>query len=564
MGYDCTLHVIDGQIIRERFVPRVLGKASEDSKFDQRSDSEELWASLEESIVGLETGEVSPRDCANTISQLAIAYSAAELPYHFERGFCLSLWEDQEEGFFANFPKKHRGNPETLFKEIVQRYPKLKGIFPSEIESNFYPGVFIPADKVPAALKWAKRKVQSFEKPNRRLFRGLLLVLKEATDRGLSYWEGTDLPVPATTIAPPECERDESLKVWVNSEEIHMDFLWRDGPTFAFTHGIGFPQDCRTALIDITSWPPTTNCIWEEFSLSASSSRSGKWVTVSMTSDHEFLYRARLRASVDSEPVELLPPVERDHGLSWAGFLGEQVIAAQRADTSCFLTKHPNPNGIKNPAPIYMQKSDRLITRETLPPSHQEFPISDMIQMEDEIQVFIWDLIGYEFRSNELQPAYKLPSRSVGEEAMSFVPFGTDSFFCVCDLAPLHPEEVADEFGAQGLFFIRRDSDSVRHLPKIKRIEAITPGPNNSVIVIEPWNRPDLGKLYFPEEETYVRLETDLFEDEDPTYIRSLHYVSQCERLIAVTPDRIWARPISEILELPRYNAASGRKRRKR
>ncbi len=39
----------------------------------------------------MERREESPGTVANSIGQLAIAYCAAERPYHHERGFCLSL-----------------------------------------------------------------------------------------------------------------------------------------------------------------------------------------------------------------------------------------------------------------------------------------------------------------------------------------------------------------------------------------------------------------------------------------------------------------------------------------
>src|SRR4051812_37707363 len=104
MGFDCTLHVVDEDAIRDRFVPCLLNQSVEDCPFESRDDAEELWAQLRESIAQLEQGAESPCRTANLISQLAITYAAAELPYHYERGFCLSIWDDQEEAVTGTFP----------------------------------------------------------------------------------------------------------------------------------------------------------------------------------------------------------------------------------------------------------------------------------------------------------------------------------------------------------------------------------------------------------------------------------------------------------------------------
>ena len=561
MGYDCTLHVIDEDVVRGRFVPHLLGDTAKESRFDLREDSQELWQVCQDSLVGLESGEVSPRDCATTICQLAIVHASAELPYHYERGFCLSLWEDQEDGFFAKYPKKHHDNPEPLFSQVVERYPQLKDNFPDAIESNFCPGFYIPADKVPAALKWAEKKVRSFSKPNRRLFRGLLLVLQTAAERGLSYWEGTDLPVPMATLRPPESHRCSSLEEWVNPEGISMDFRWRDRASFVFAHGIGFPQDCRTIHVDIGQWPPRVSTVWNEYALSAAKSPNGRWVTAAMTSDHEYLYRARVRESIESAPIELLPPDERKNGLAWAGFLGEKVVAVLQS-----VAEYPNwdrgdHSPVLTPAVALTEELGQLVPLDSLPPSGEQHPYVEVIGLGNGSHVLVLDKIGYELAGDKLESAYRLPSKSMGEDSMCFVPYDADAFFYIGEVSP-QKTEFGYVDGEQGVFLVRKEGAADRHLPKINRIRKLTPGPNNSVIIREDYDQRDLGKLYFPDDSTYIRLETELFDDEDPASIRSLHYVAECDRLIAVTSERIWSQPMAEVLALPRYNAATGRKRR--
>lgn len=138
MGYDCTLHVVDERLIRERFVPRLLGRSDEPARFDERPDAADLWAQVRGALGG------SDARAANYACRLAIAFCAAELPYHSERGFCLSLWPDIEDHLAAKVPKKWRGDPEVLFADLVAAYPALAGKFPEEIESNDCPGLFIP------------------------------------------------------------------------------------------------------------------------------------------------------------------------------------------------------------------------------------------------------------------------------------------------------------------------------------------------------------------------------------------------------------------------------------
>ena len=155
MGFDCTLHIVDEGIIANRFVPRLLGRSDRSAPFDQRSDAEELWKIARTALAGQplknEKEAPSPERTANLICMLAMAYCAAELPYHYERGLCLSLWPHGE------VPRKFVGDPESLFGELVAKYPELKDRFHTEIESNYSSGIFVPAYAVPALLKWVER-----------------------------------------------------------------------------------------------------------------------------------------------------------------------------------------------------------------------------------------------------------------------------------------------------------------------------------------------------------------------------------------------------------------------
>ena len=113
------------------------------------------------------------------------------------------------------------------------------------------------------------------------------------------------------------------------------------------------------------------------------------------------------------------------------------------------------------------------------------------------------------------------------------------------------------------LYEIRPGQEPIQHLPKVENIMYISPGPEGAILLKQGDNRlGDLGKLYFPAEEYYLRIQPELFEDEDPDYIYSLHWCGACGKLVAATPKRLWGAPADAVLKLPRYNAKTGRERR--
>lgn len=538
MGYDCTLHVVDEGMIRDRFVPRLLGRTDERSPFDEDPDSEGLWEDVRDALAGAECGEESPETAANSACQLAIAYCAAELPYHYERGFCLSLWPDLPEESAASVPREFLGDPESLFAEVVAAYPSLKGQFPEEIESNFCPGCFVPAEQVPGLLAWVEERVRGCPKPDRRQFRGLILVLQEAARRGLAYWEGTDLPVSWTaTIMPPADQRREGLEEIQSPEEIYLDCVGRGGPIVAFAHGTGFPNDCRTAFADLGTWPPQFSFAGE-YALGAARSRAGRWATASMTNDRPYLYRVRTSDRPDGERTVLLPPDERENGVGWADFLGEQVVAVLKS-------KMVYPEKTLLPAYPLLERDGRLVPIEGLRPSPKEFPTFGVVHLNDGADVFVWDGEGYELRDGQFVRTFGLEADWGYYGKSPTAPFGPDGFFYI---------------SGQGLHHARRGQAPTRHLQTILEvIMGISAGPDGAVLIREGNNKKgDLGKLYFPEEGVFLRIEPELFGDEDPDAIRTLHWAGACGRLVAATPHRLWAVPTEEVLALPRHRASDG------
>ena len=53
MGYDCTFHLIDEQALRERFVPKLLGRSDEETAFDRVvENADQLWTEVREGLNG--------------------------------------------------------------------------------------------------------------------------------------------------------------------------------------------------------------------------------------------------------------------------------------------------------------------------------------------------------------------------------------------------------------------------------------------------------------------------------------------------------------------------------
>ena len=78
MGYDCTLHVVDARAIREVFVPALLGKAADPTPFDELPDAVELRETVRRFL-----RDEPPERAASVVSQLALVWSGAALPYQY-------------------------------------------------------------------------------------------------------------------------------------------------------------------------------------------------------------------------------------------------------------------------------------------------------------------------------------------------------------------------------------------------------------------------------------------------------------------------------------------------
>src|SRR5688500_8689647 len=140
MGYDCTLHVVDPVRIRDGFCRDVIASNPPPTTLTAQN-----WESLSSML----HTSVEPAKAAQALALGALAFAAVDLPYHYERGFCLSLWQDhmEEERLQATVPKKQLGTPrdlDELFSPLIAHRPELRGRFSLELDSNYSTGIYIP------------------------------------------------------------------------------------------------------------------------------------------------------------------------------------------------------------------------------------------------------------------------------------------------------------------------------------------------------------------------------------------------------------------------------------
>ena len=176
MGFDCTLHLVNEQAIRDEFVPRLLGRTQAETALDRVvKDAAKNWDIVRNS---LENGD--PEEAASLVCQLAVMFSACSLPHQYERGFALCMWQEQGENTSVEYPEEFAFSPESLFAEVVAKYPSLAGRFPTWFAGNYSTGVYIPSDHVSEVLAWAEKVIANFKKGDQRKFKGLLRILRAA------------------------------------------------------------------------------------------------------------------------------------------------------------------------------------------------------------------------------------------------------------------------------------------------------------------------------------------------------------------------------------------------
>ncbi len=543
MGYDCTLHVIDEARIRNAFVPILLGsQPPEELPGRSPDETAQFWREVRRAL-----NEDTPESAAKGMCQAAVVYSAALLPYHYERGVAFSLWPDIPECGGTRFPQKLRASPESMFEALVAAHPRLRGQFPLEFEGNGETGVYVPSDKVGDVLAWVLRQVKKIPKYEQQYFRGLIEILKRCVEGGYGYWEGTDLPLEAKRIEVEQPARPR----WQHSPfpfDGRAEYRGGRGTLAFFPNTIGHPQKCQTTVADFSTWPPKFTVV-NEYARSAVVSRGGRWLLVSMMDD-TYEYRVRLREP-GSPPNECrtlhLEGPKAAQRIESAGFLGEQVVA--------FRDDEAGRQGIRR-VPL-LQECNALVEAEGFEPiDESKQDIRDrigcsfgVVPLGDGSDVLCWKGRGYERRDGKFVSTFRF-SDLYAFWGNGTVPVGDDGFFYT-------------GYGKQSplLEIHRNDADPRRHLPILDHVMSVGAGPPGSLLCRAGHNKKGyLAVLYWPGEDAFIPIEEELFPEEDPDEFTSYLWMDNLGLMLAGTGRRLWAVPAEAVLNLPRKHAGTGRR----
>ncbi|HEX2971741.1 MAG TPA: hypothetical protein VHP11_05380 [Tepidisphaeraceae bacterium] len=581
MGYDCTLHVIDPIRIRSAFCGRLLGRDIPATAFDVHDSAEAMWTQLAAALA-----EDDVVAAAQTIAQGAICFSAAELPAHYERGFCLSLWSwrMEDDALLAEVPKKYRGSPaelDALFAPLVEAYPRLKGRWPTEMTGNGSVGIFVPAEEVPGLLKWCKRKIASYPRPVRRLFRGLLLVLEECARRGVAYWEACEVTDIRHPIEVPEHMRTP----WLKEARLPRKGTWEMVANVALP---GHPPLCvfsfmglenyltepRACVVtDLASWPPT----WitgDESLWPCDRGRDGRWLVVSQREPdkpntwHSAPRRVELRDRVESPGAVIdvpMTPAAWDYLQSNNGPNGPAPGSTPVVDFVALIRDLPvltvprgRPGSDRVP-PFCPQvlRDGKLTEAEELPKSVDPIATQAVIRLADGADVLFWEDKGYELVDGRLKPTFVSWPEGWLVMQGGIAPVGADAILV----------QAYSNVPRQGaLFQSRRNQMPHQVALAVENLSELSAGPAGSVLARQVGRSPKhLGCILWPEQGrggTVLWIDDDLFPDEDPDNICRLLWSEAAGRLIAVTSERLWAVPIERVLNAPRHNASTGRRLR--
>jgi hypothetical protein len=549
MGYDCTLHLVDEQAIRQEFVPRLLGSSRKKTALDRVMDNAaELWTTVRKALHGDD-----PEEAAALVCQLAVEFSACSLPHQYERGFALCLWADQKKDIAVKYPGRFAFSPEPLFAEVVQDHPTLKGHFPTWFTGNYSTGVFIPSDRVAEVLAFVEEKVERFAKGGRRRFKGLLGILRAAADKHLAYWEATDLAVPMANEFPG----DPKLMIahYLGNEPGTPGRLLEEAPLPGHFRSLGCSifdhwlvsadyNPFVTNFWDLSVWPPQLVHALPEFAPYRCRSRDGRWLLFAETDPQARPRNFRPRLYSDlSKPLDGIFPVMVDGAelsIRSGGFVGDRLLVFRE---SHFSTKA----GDLLPPPLWLEGNEwkpvpglpEVEARPSSLPHHVERPVVGIVPLADANDVVVWDGEGYELRGNHFEKTLDMKAKEA-ESDWTYALAQGDGFFYLSN---------------RHLFEVHRGGKATARARRWKNIMYIRPGPACSLLLQEGDNKDgDVAKLYFPDEGTFIHVEPELFDDTRYSFIT---WIASVDRFVVLS-NRFLAVPTSAVLSLPRYRASTG------
>lgn len=426
----------------------------------------------------------------------------------------------------------------------------MQGKFPLWFSSNYSTGVYIPASEIKSVRDWLDSVLASLSKGNRRMFRGLVAILAVAQERGLSYWEATDLAVPMMGSVPgdPELMTADFLRTTPGVEPAEKHPLpkcgyldWKGG--WEDTQILSSAGPDNTLVLDLGRWPPKHHRRKTEFLFCMDRDHAGRWLFISRTGAGKEVSppRGRLLRDLRKDPEQVLPLEEKGTEIGIDdGYLidGRMVLVP---DLGKF-----KPGDLLH---AWMQDGQTFRHAPGLPPHRvkkssfgNEWFVNDIARLADGTEILIWDGQGYEWDGKKFHLTFPLGLTDAYDDC-SAIPAGEDGFYY------LHKRR---------LFEVHRGQKPVRHGPKWSNILAMQPGPEGGLLLREGGNdHADLGKLYFPEDKTFIHLELELLGDQDLYTL--LCWSQGAKRIVACDHYTLYAVSVERVLAMPRFRARTGK-----
>jgi hypothetical protein len=547
MGYDCTLHVIDEREIRDTFIPKLLGDIDVRTAFDEKvPDADELWSRARRILE-----ESAPEEAAIEICNLAVMFASCSHPYHYERGFSLTFWRTvwEEAGAeVADFPYEEfcGGEPERLFIGLVARYPRLKGATPVAIEHNYMTGIFLPSHKVLEAKRWIERAVKPLPALKRRVTKGLLRMLGEAADKGLAYWEATDLTLPEQAAGG-----SRSSVAQIEMPNGVRDVRGQGGNVLVLSAW----EPSHTTFVDFSTWPPVVTDRMSEYTLQAAPvPASGAWILHTGTGGERprqmkfhWMFLDKIGASALGGPLEfergfLSKPLEVETD-------GSSEIHIVNS-TAVILPSSRNGNAKSRPAIRGANGKFRLASEFPAPAMGRDVLLQPCfakamgsVTLKGGRGFLVWDGKGYSLAGAKPEAVFSLDGKDFIGPTTS-APLGDQGFYYLSE---------SRLYAVGGL-----GETPKALLPKNTNIRQLAAGPGDWLLLHEGDNaRDDAAKIYLPKEDAFIHVDHEWLGVD---HVDHVAYSDPAKMFVFLTRDgKLLGVPLADVENRPRSNVKTGR-----
>ncbi len=493
MEWDCTLHVVDDSSLA-RFAARFLHGLHRDTAFEQQYDASDMIAKVKKLIAS------DPSTGARALGELALLYVSSQTPHVYCRGFALSLWND--EVMNVALPTEWLGTIESLLPDVVAAYPTISGRIPRTFDQNYCVGPYVAARNVPSLLAHVESALRPMAPAHRARFQALCDVLRVAADRGLAYWEGTDIDVAQAQEDWLTPKRPTSLQVASNPLASPLAKLLAIAETQAL---VG--EHFVLHYVDISNFPPN---VTTHPDMQITTAAFTPWNTqfVRMATDRtQRPFRFSYYELPDRAALELELPY---------------VVGLARAAADRMLLL-PQPAAREHSAiGLIAMTRDHQLEPVQLPVSHDSHPATcDAMPFSDGSLLIAWDGKAYRWNGTE--------APTVIADSLEVAPFP-------CPFATLPDATIVGAFGGR-LLRIDREGQRYESLP-IDNVMALAVAADDAIIICEGDNpEGDALKLWWWKTREITQIHPEVFGiDDRPTFA----YFDHVAQLVVVARPGTW------------------------